>query len=538
MIGEMMSNLIQVTDKVKVSILMPVFNTDPKILKEAINSVIAQNYQNWELCICDDASTEPETIDVLKIYRGSDPRIKITRSECNLHISGATNLAAEFATGDFLAFLDHDDTLEQDALAYVVEAIENAPDVDLLYSNEDIINIDGQFVEPYFKPSWSPEHLHSVMYLLHFLVIRKSLFFALEGLREKFSGAQDYDLALRATRFARRIIHIPKILYHWRAIPGSAAMTVDAKPQALINAQAALLDCVSSINQQAKVTDGLLTGTFRVHWPIPENTVVTLVIPTDAKRAVITNRGEILLIRNFLESIVQKSTYQNIKIIVVDNNNLPDKECEYITSIGGKIIHYSYKGKFNFSKKINFSLDHVDTEQVIILNDDLEVISEDWIEALLSFSCKEDIGAVGGRLLYPNGNIQHAGVILNTSNICEHVFRHLTPNQIGYYGYSHIIRNYSAITGAVLATRLSLIKKIGGFREEFGIDYNDIDFCLRLGKSGYRCVYTPFAALYHFESTTLKRNNKTKNFINAGNLFSPQWKNIIRNDPYNYNKTD
>ncbi len=514
---------------IKISILMPVYNTDSEILKEAIDSVFAQNYQNFELCICDDSSDRQETIDTLKIYQGSDPRIKITKSTKNLHIAGATNLATEFATGDFIAFLDHDDTLEPDALSNVVMKITEYPDVDLLYSDEDKIDMNGKFIETYFKPSWSPDHLFSVMYLLHFLVIRKTLLLSLGGVREKFSGAQDYDLALRASQLARCIIHIPKVLYHWRAIPGSAAAEVDAKPEALSNAKAALLECVTLINPKTKVTDGLLQGTFRVNWPIPENTLVTLLILTDAKFSEITNRGNILLVKNFLESILNKSTYLNIKILVVDNQNLPDETCAYIQSIGGRIIHHFYDGKFNFSTKINFALNYVETEHLIILNDDLEVISSDWIEALLSFSCREEIGAVGGLLVYPNGNIQHAGIILTETNICEHVFHNLEHSQIGYYGYTHIIRNYSAVTGAVLATRLSLIKELGGFNEEFGTDYNDIDYCLRLKKLGYRCVYTPFAKLYHFEGTTLKRNSPDRK---ERDYFISLWGSLIKNDPY------
>lgn len=495
-----------VNGEIKISILMPVYNTHPSILIAAIESVHSQTYQNWELCICDDCSTSEATLSVLKRYKGSDPNIKITRSVSNLHIAGATNLAMEYATGDFVAFLDHDDTIEPDALECIVDAIYHNNDADLLYTDEDKLEIDGTFVEPYRKPGWSPELLDCVMYILHFLVIRKTLLLELGGLREEFSGAQDYDLALRATKISRCIVHIPKILYHWRKIPGSAAATVDAKPQALANARLALESSVKAIAPAASVLNGLLPGTYRVQWPIPDDTVVTLIIPTKAQRANVSNRGNILLIQNLLESIVKKTTWKNYRILVIDNHNLSPDERLYIENLGGRLVHYSYDGKFNFSKTMNFAFRHVKTEQIIMLNDDTEVISNDWIEALLSFSTRENVGAVGGRLLYPNERVQHAGIAINKNCDCTHVFYNLHKDDIGYGGYTHLIRNYLAVTGAAMATRMSLIDKVGGLREEFGTDYNDVDFCLRLRELGYRSVYTPYVTLYHLENSSIKRS--------------------------------
>jgi len=495
-----------VTGETRISILMPVYNTPPSVLMAAIESVRSQTYQNWELCICDDCSTNDATLSVLRRYKGSDPNIKITKSMSNLHIAGATNLAMEYATGDFVAFLDHDDTIEPNAIECIVDAVSHYNDADLLYTDEDKIEVDGTLVEPYHKPGWSPEHLHSVMYILHFFVIRKKLLLELGGLREEFSGAQDYDLALRATKIARRIVHIPKILYHWRKIPGSAAATVDAKPQALVNARLALESSVKEIAPAASVLDGLLPGTYRVQWPIPHDTAVTLIIPTKAQRANVLNRGNILFIRNLLESVVKKTTWKNYRILVVDNHNLSPDDCLYIENLGGRLIHYSYDSKFNFSKTMNFAFRYVDTEQIIMLNDDTEIISNDWIEALLSFSTRESVGAVGARLLYPNERVQHAGIAINKNCECTHVFYNLDKDEVGYGGYTHLIRNYLAVTGAAMATRMSLINRIGGLREEFGIDYNDVDFCLRLREQGYRSVYTPYAMLYHFENSSVKRS--------------------------------
>lgn len=516
-----------VTGKIRISILMPVYNTDPEVLSQTIETVLAQTYRNWELCICDDCSNSNETLEVLGRYKGIDPRIKITRSPSNLHISGATNLAMEFATGEFVTFLDHDDTIEFDAMECIAEAIGHYQNVDLLYTDEDKITVGGSHVDPNHKPGWSPEYLHTVMYIMHLFVIRKGLLLELGGLREQFSGAQDYDLALRASSRTKHIVHIRKILYHWRRVSGSAAALVDAKPQALLNSRAALESAVKECDPEARVLDGLTHGTFRVQWPIPRETAVTLLIPTNAQRADIKDRGNILLIRNLLESVVKKSTWQNYKILVVDNHNLALDDCAYIEGLGGRVVHYSYEGKFNFSKKMNFSFGCVETEHVIILNDDTEVISKDWIEALLSFSTRESIGAVGAKLLFPDNRIQHAGMLVNDNAVCSHAFYNLGKNDIEYFGHTDLIRNYPAVTGAAMATRMSLVKRIGGFREEFGTDYNDVDFCLRLGELGFRSVYTPYALLYHFENATIKR---TAADTSESELFKSLWQGKISAD--------
>ena len=516
-----------VAGKTRISILMPVYNTDPAVLSETIESVLAQTYKNWELCICDDCSTSNKTLELLGRYNGIDPRIKITRSPSNLHISGATNLAMEFATGEFVSFLDHDDTLEPDAIQCVAEAISRYPEVDLLYTDEDKITASGNHVDPNHKPGWSPEYLHTVMYIMHLFVIRKGLLLELGGLREQFSGAQDYDLALRASNRTKHIVHIRKILYHWRMVSGSAAAAVDAKPQALFNSRAALESAVKECDPGARVLDGLTPGSFRVQWPIPRDTAVTLLIPTNAQRADVKDRGNILLIRNLLESVVNKTTWQHYKILVIDNHNLASEDCAYIESLGGKVVHYTYEGKFNFSKKMNFAFGCVDTEHVIILNDDTEVISKDWIEALLSFSTRESIGAVGAKLLFPNERIQHAGMLVDDNAECSHAFYNLGKNDTEYFGCTELIKNYPAVTGAVMATRMSLVRRIGGFREEFATDYNDVDFCLRLRELGFRSVYTPYALLYHFENATIKR---TVADTSESELFKSLWKGKISAD--------
>lgn len=516
-----------IRQEVKISIIMPVYNIPAEILCNAIDSVRAQSYGNWELCICDDSSDSRETIGALTKYKGLDPRIKIIRSQANLQIAGATNLALEFATGDFVTFVDHDDQIAKTAILRIVEAVIRYPDADLLYTDEDKLFENGVHLDPIRKPSWSPDYLESVMYIMHLLVIRKSILLQLGGVRSQFYGAQDYDLALRASRHARRIIHIPQILYHWRRISGSAACNVAAKPYALLNARAALAAHVKERDALACVTDGLMPGSFRVNWSYPDDAEVTLLIPTDAQRADIEGKGSMLLIRNFIESIVNRSSFKNYRILVVDNHNLEETDLGWIRELGGKVIHYEFEGNFNFSDKINFSFDRVETEHVILLNDDMEVISPDWIQAILSFLCQDSVGAVGAKLLFPNRRIQHAGILVNEHADCAHDYYNVSQKDCDYFGYANFVRNYPAVTGAAMGAKMSLVRRLGGFRREFATDYNDVDFCLRLLALGFRNVYTPYASLYHYENSTIKRKAASPG---ETRLFKSMWQGKISDE--------
>ena len=512
-----------------ISVLMPVFNTPPHVLDEAIQSVLAQTWPNWELCICDDASTSAETLAVLDSYRGADWRIKMRRSERNLHIAKATNAAAELATGAFVAFLDHDDLIEPKALEEIARCIESDPETDLIYTDEDKLEPDGSLSEPYLKPDWSPEHLHSVMYVLHFMAVRKSLYLSLGGVDDAYSGAQDYDLALRATRLARKVVHIPKVLYHWRKIPGSAAQVVDAKPEALRSGRRALQDHVCSIAPATRVEDGLLPGTHRVRWPLDADDPVTLLILTAPSRRNVEGRGNILLVENFIDSIVAKTTYRAFELLVVASNDLPAAVRRKIAAANGRVVDYRYQGTFNFSAKMNFALGHVRTEDVILLNDDLEVISPDWIEALLEQARRPEIGAAGARLLFADGRLQHAGIVLGVNGSAAHAFYGLGRDEVGCHGMTHIVRNYSAVTGAVLATRLSILRQVGLLDTEMRVDFNDIDLCLKIGAAGYRIVYTPYAELYHFEGQSLRRSAQDERDTAA---FLERWGDAVSRDPY------
>lgn len=512
----------------RLSILVPVYNTPPAALRECIESVRRQSYGTWELCLIDDCSTDAATLSVLDGYRGVDERIKVSRAPTNLHISGATNLVAQQATGEFIAFLDHDDALAPQALAEVALAVQTRPDTDLLYTDEDKIDVQGRHVEQYRKPDWSPDHLNSVMYVLHFLVIRKALFWRLGGLRPERSGAQDYDLALRASQRARHVHHIPSILYHWRMIPGSAAAEVGAKPYALQAARSALEDALAASGADAKVEDGLLQGTFRVRYSLKVKPAVTLLVFTNDSSRNVAERGTINLVRNFVRSIAEKSTYSNYRLLVVDNGNSSPETSSLIKEVGGDLLSFTEQGPFNYARKANFATSAVLTNNLVYLNDDLEVISPEWIEALLELSSQHDVGGVGAKLFYPDNTVQHAGVVIGVGDSVAHAFLNTPRNQVGYNGYTHIIRNYSAVTGAVFATRKDIMDAVGGMDEQLRIDFNDVDLCLRIGQYGRRIAFTPYCELYHFERSTQIRITQAQD---EAALFKRRWAKVLDYDP-------
>jgi len=514
-----------------ISVIVPVYNIQKCYLEKCIDSVLNQSYPFFELCLYDDGSTLSETLDTIEKYRYKDPRIKIKTSKSNCGISEASNEAVHISTGQFIAFLDNDDEYHPDALLHIAQAINEHPDVDFLYTDEDKIELDGSITEDYCKPCFSPEHLLSCMYILHIMIIRKSVFFSIGGFRKEYTGAQDYDLVLRLTRFTQKIVHIPHILYHWRKIPGSAAAVIDAKPRALENARLAVEDHARALfGPETEVTQGKLMGLYRVRPSLNQCPPVTLVIPTNNKRAQIPGRGDISLLDNFVTSILEKTTYKNYRILIVDNGNVTTRQRKIYRSLPVNIISYSPTSpRFNYASKANFSLKYVNTENFVLLNDDMEIISDDWLEALLEFSTHKEVGVVGGKLIYPDDRIQHCGIVMGLCGDCAHVFHGIHRDAAGYNGFVQVVRNYSAVTGACFATKKEVVRSIGGFDENFAQDFADIDFCLNAHALGMRNVYTPFCEMYHFEGITAKRSAPDPA---EAELFRVKWKQYIDNDPY------
>ena len=525
----------QIAAQPTISVIVPVYNVDPRWLGACIESVRAQTYPRWQLCLCNDGSTRADTVAMLRRYQGIDPRICIVHLAKNSGISAASNAAASIATGSYLLMLDNDDELTSDALHHVAAAIIADPSIDALYADEDKITPDGTYADHYYKPDWSPEHLESVMYTLHPVTVRTSVFLELGGFRAEYSGAQDYDLMLRVSRRSERIHHIPRLLYHWRMIPGSASAEVEAKPQALNAAQRALVDHVAAkYGPAAEVLPTKVTGYYRVRHRLVTAPEVTLVITTNNASIDLPERGKIRMVDHFVKSIKQVTDYPAFRILVVDNGNSSDDQIKFYQKEGVTLASYPGPVKpFNYAEKANFALRQVKTEHLVMLNDDMEAFEAEWLRSLVEFSRNSEVGGCGGKLLHADGTIQHAGVVLGVHGGPAHIYHNFPGDFVGYNGFTHTIRNYSVVTGACFATRLSVVSEVGGFNTAFAIDYNDIDLCLRMRQHGYRIVYTPFAQLYHFEGQTEKRHSRNPA---ETALFNAQWSKMLEQDPfYNVN---
>ncbi len=514
-----------------ISLIVPVYNVPGHYLEACIASVQNQSYPFWELCLCNDASTDEGTLAVLARLQGTDPRIRIRHLAENGGISAASNAAAEMATGEFIAMLDNDDLLEPDALLEVARALFHDDKIDVIYTDEDKIDQHGRLIDTYFKPDFSPEHLESVMYILHLLVVRKKLFLSLGGFRTAYTGAQDYDLMLRLSRETPRIHHIPKALYHWRALPGSAAAVVDAKPWALRAGFRALEDHVAIRHgKHAWVEDGLLPGTFRVRRHLLGKPRVSILILTNNGSLDLPGRTRFHMVDNLVDSILRRTGYRNFEIVVVDNSKLGKPQIERYESLGVRVENYPGRVvPFNYAAKANYAIRVCRTEHLIMLNDDMEVITEDWLSSLVELSQEPEIGAVGGRLLHADGSIQHVGCVIGVNGGSAHVYHSFPNSHVGYNGFTHLIRNYAAVTGACFATRKSVLAQVGGFDESFAVDFNDTDLCLRILESGYRIAYTPYCQLFHFEGASAQR---TKQNADEHRRFVSRWARYMENDPY------
>jgi GT2 family glycosyltransferase len=510
------------------SVVMPVYNTDPQWLRAAIDSVRAQVYPHWELCIADDASTSQATVRCLAEYAG-DPRIRMMRRSTNGHISAASNDALALATGDYIALLDHDDELSPDALAEMALAVGAHPDADILYSDEDKKTTDGERCDPFFKPDWSPEHFLGQMYTCHLTVMRRSLVNEVGGFRVGFEGTQDYDLWLRMISRTSRVHHVPKVLYHWRKIPGSAAGEVDAKTYALENTKRALQEYADRNGLDADVIPGLALGHFRVKRRIKDPRDVTICIPSAGRMAELRGR-QVDLLPHAVRRIVEQTTWQHYRILIADNGDLRPETIAALEGLPHRRITYPLPdGPFNFSRKIDFLVDRCETEYLVVFNDDIEMITPDWIEGLLEYAQNPAIGAVGCKLRFPDGRLQHVGVVTGVNGVAAHLFHQAPGDSPGWNGGAITPRNYSVVTGAVMMTKKSIWDRVGGFDPAMRIDFNDVDYCLKVREAGYRMVYTPFVEAYHHESASFGVRQQNPDDIRN---MEARWGDALRRDPY------
>ena len=503
-------------------------DTDPQALRECWVSVRGQIYPHWQWCLCDDGSTLPKTLEVLQeIVDSGDPRIRLTRLPASRHISVATNTALTLATGTFVALLDHDDTLAPEALWAMARHLREHPTDDLVYSDEDKLDEIGQRCEPAFKPDWSPDLLRAWMYPCHLTVIRRSLLDALGGMRIGFEGAQDYDLWLRASERTQAIGHVPKVLYHWRKSSTSTASSTFVKPEGLARSRRALEEHLQRRGVDGRVEPGARPGLWRVRLALRDRPLVSVVVPTAGGRLRDCDDGSLLL--DCLVGLVGRTAYRPLEIIVAHDGVLPPGVDQLLASVPHRIVHTQAGGPFNFSRKLNDAAVHATGAYLLLLNDDIVVQHVDWLEAMLEVAQDPEVGIVGPRLRYPDGRLQHVGLLLGVCGVVAHAYHGAPSDTDGYLSCVLTVRNYSAVTGACLLTRREVFEQLRGFDETFPIDFNDVDYCLRVRQLGLRVVYTPHAELVHYESSTTGPRTQSGLEINR---FRDRWMHVLDRDPY------
>ena len=514
------------------SIIMPVYNAPVYFLKLAIESVKKQAYKNWELCIADDKSTNEDVKELLIAYQEKDPRIKVVFRETNGHISNASNSALELATGDFMVLLDQDDELPVHCLYMVAAAINKNKNLCIIYSDEDKIDENGNRFDPYFKTDWNKDLFYGQNMISHLGVYKLSLIKKIGGFRPGYEGSQDYDLALRCIEHLEpgQIHHIPHVLYHWRAIEGSTSVDMSNKNYAFDAGLKALKDHLKRTGQAA-IGEQNVYNSYRVKWNLPEQEpMVSIIIPT---------KDEVDVLSACVTSVIQKTRYKNFEVLVIDNNSEEPSTLEYLKRVQNEykqVKVYTYNSEFNFSAIVNYGVRKSKGEVVLLLNNDTEVINEDWLCEMVSQSMREEIGAVGAKLFYPNGQIQHAGVFLYEGHPGNHIYLKREKTDPGYFNKLNLVQNYSAVTAACLAVRKQLYLEVGGFDENnLKIVYNDVDFCLKIRELGYKNLYTPFAQLVHYESLSRGNDLNEVNFHRFKKEHSymlTKWKDTVFRDPF------
>ncbi|MGL9999272.1 glycosyltransferase family 2 protein [Enterococcus sp. DIV1444a] len=522
----------------KISIAMPVYNVEEKWLRLCIDSILNQVYTNWELCMADDASTDPNVKKILTEYQQLDERIRVVFREQNGHISEATNSALVIATGEFVALLDNDDELAINAFYEVVKVLNENPELDLIYSDEDKIDMDGNRSDPAFKPDWSPDLLLGTNYISHLGVYRRSILEEIGGFRKGYEGSQDYDLVLRFTEKTtkERIKHIPKVLYYWRMLPTSTAVDQGSKGYAFEAGLRAVQDALVRRGINGHATHGAANGLYDVYYDIESEKLVSIIIPT---------KNGYKDVQRCVSSIIEKTTYQNYEIIMADNGSTDPKMhelyAEFEQQLPGRFFVEAIDIPFNFSTINNRAAKKAHGEYLLFLNNDTEVITENWLTLMVSFAQQERIGCVGAKLLYPNNTVQHAGVILGLGGVAGHGHYGYPHGDLGYFGRLAINVNYSAVTAACLLMKKADFDAVGGFEEAFTVAFNDVDLCLKVQALGRDNVWLHEAELYHFESQTRgydDKGKKKKRFEQEKVMMEEKWGPLIENDPfYNPNLT-
>ncbi len=516
-----------------ISIVVPLYRTNIKFLDALIDSVKAQTYPNWELCLSDGSGKPSPISERLKEYEKNDKRIKVIEADEPLRIVANTNRAIDAASGDYIAFADHDDLLAPDALFEVVKAINEEGSPELIYSDEDKIYEDKhgvKYCEPHMKPDLNIDLLRSVNYICHLCVIKRSLLDKIGLLNEDFEGAQDYDLILRAVENTKAVYHIPKVLYHWRIHAESTSGNPESKKYAFEAGKRAIEAHFDRLGIAAEVSRGEWDGLYRTRYLRDRDPLISIIIP---------NKDHIDDLKRCIDSIEERSTYRNYEFVIVENNSTEKTTFEYYEGLkkdNPKVKVLYYEGEFNYSKINNFGIERCEGEYLLLLNNDTRIINDDCLEELLSYCMRDDVGAVGARLYYDDDTIQHAGVIVGLGGVAGHCFVNHKRRDSGYCHRIICAQDYSSVTAACMMVPRRVFEEVGGFYEGLAVAFNDVDFCLRIRQKGYLIVYNPFAELYHYESKSRGLEDtpeKLARFNSEIETIRNRWPDILeKGDPY------
>ena len=483
------------------SIVTPVYEPPLEVFRETFASVLAQTLADWEWILVDDASPSPDVRDWIREQAVDDPRIRLVERATNGHIVRATNDGVEAAQGAYLAFVDHDDLLTPDALAVMARHVAVHDDVDYLYSDEDKADADGTLHSPFRKPAWSPERLRGQMYTSHLSVMRTSLVREVGGLREGYDGSQDHDLALRVAERARRVVHVPEVLYHWRAIAGSAAADIGAKPYATLAGQRAVQDHLDRLGIRGRVEQGAEPGRYVIQRELDPGVRVSIVIPTLGGSALVFGERRVL-VEETVRTALERTDHDDVEVVVVHDTPTPPEVLDRLREIAGdKLVLVEFTRPFNFSEKCNVGALHATGDRLVFLNDDVEVISERWLENLVGPLDEPDVGLTGAKLYFSDSSIQHAGHGYWGKHY-HHPFRFRTREDPGPFGELVVNREVTGVTAACAAVRREVFLEVGGFTEALPSNFNDVDFCYKVAHHGYRTVWVANCELFHFESQT------------------------------------
>lgn len=519
-----------------ISVVMPTYNTDEKLLREAVGSVINQTYPYWELCIADDNSPIKETRKLIEELAATDERIKTVYRNKNGKIAAATNSAIKITTGEYIAFLDHDDLLPKNALLFVAREIVRNPSISLIYSDEDKVDVDGNRYSPHFKPDWNYDLFLCQNYVNHFTVIKKSVIKKVGGLKNGYDGSQDHELLLRVISKieAKDILHIPLILYHWRAVVGSTALSAEYKKHSRAATMRAVTDHFTRNKISAKIVEVKEKDVCRVKYKLPSRPpLVSIIVPT---------KDMVHLLKKCIDSLTSLTTYKNYEVMVINNSSVEKETLKYFKKINKlpKVRVLDFEHPFNYSAINNFAVHRAKGSVLVLLNNDIEVVEPGWLTEMVSHAIREDIGAVGAKLLYPNEIIQHAGVLLGLGGVAGHAYKRFNKNDPGYYQKLNLVQNYSAVTAACLAIEKRKYIEAGGLDEHnLSVAFNDVDFCIRVRNLGYRNLWTPFSTLIHHESLSRGYEDtpeKQQRFQREVEYMKNRWGEQLMVDPC-YNPT-